>query len=152
MVVVSNSGTGLSACSRIIMNSVQPNITPSAPALVRSAIISRSFAFDSGFTIPTQWIRVQMQKPSDGSLGEEWIPLKRLMSDSAAAGFLPRQFLAQRHIADFKKKLSPPQKFSEAAFHEINNEIAELRRAVIGEEESGRTMTTERQISPVERF
>jgi beta-N-acetylhexosaminidase len=59
---------------------------------------------------------------------------------------------AQRHIADFKKKLSPPQKFSEAAFHEINNEIAELRRAVIGEEESGRTMTTERQISPVERF
>ena len=59
---------------------------------------------------------------------------------------------AQQHIANFKKNLSPPQQFSESAFHEINKEIAELRRAVVGEEQAGRTVATERQISPVERF
>ena len=59
---------------------------------------------------------------------------------------------AQQHIANFKKNLSPPQQFSESAFHEINKEIAELRRAVVGEEQAGRTVASERQISPVERF
>jgi beta-N-acetylhexosaminidase len=58
---------------------------------------------------------------------------------------------AQQHIGDFKKNLSPPQKFSENAFREINREIADLRTAVVGEEEPGRVLT-ERQISPVERF
>jgi beta-N-acetylhexosaminidase len=58
---------------------------------------------------------------------------------------------AQQHIDDFKKKLSPPLKFSDSAFREINQEIADLRAAVVGEEEAGR-MVTERQISPVERF
>jgi len=59
---------------------------------------------------------------------------------------------AQQHIANFKKRFSPPQQFSESGFHEINKEIAELRRAVVGEEQAGRTVVTERQISPVERF
>jgi beta-N-acetylhexosaminidase len=58
---------------------------------------------------------------------------------------------AQQHIDNFKKKLSPPLKFSDSAFREINQEIADLRAAVVGEEEAGR-MVTERQISPVERF
>ena len=58
---------------------------------------------------------------------------------------------AQQHIGSFKKNLSPPQKFSESAFQEINREIADLRTAVVGEEEAGRVVT-ERQISPVERF
>jgi hypothetical protein len=58
---------------------------------------------------------------------------------------------AQQHVANFKKNLSPPQKFSESAFREINTEIADLRTAVVVEEEPGR-MVTERQISPVERF
>lgn len=58
---------------------------------------------------------------------------------------------AQQHIDNFKKNLSPPQKFSESAFHRINREIADLRSAVVGKEESGRVIT-ERQISPVERF
>jgi beta-N-acetylhexosaminidase len=58
---------------------------------------------------------------------------------------------AQQHIADFKKNLSPPEQFSESAFHDINKEIAELRRAVVGEEQAGEVVT-ERQISPVERF
>lgn len=58
---------------------------------------------------------------------------------------------AQQHVANFKKNLSPPQKFSESAFREINTEIADLRTAVVGEEEPGKILT-ERQISPVERF
>ena len=58
---------------------------------------------------------------------------------------------AQQHVDKFKKNLSPAQKFSESAFQEINTEIADLRTAVVGEEEAGRVVT-ERQISPVERF
>ena len=58
---------------------------------------------------------------------------------------------AQQHIAGFKKNLSPPEKFSESAFQEINREIADLRTAVVGEEDVGRVVS-ERQISPVERF
>ena len=58
---------------------------------------------------------------------------------------------AQQQIGDFKKNLSPPQKFSESAFQKINAEVADLRTAVVGEEEAGR-VGTERQISPVERF
>ena len=58
---------------------------------------------------------------------------------------------AQQHVGKFKKNLSPAQKFSESAFQEINTEIADLRSAVVGEEEAG-TVVTERQISPVERF
>ena len=58
---------------------------------------------------------------------------------------------AQQHVGKFKKNLSPAQKFSESAFQEINTEIADLRTAVVGEEEAG-SVVTERQISPVERF
>jgi len=58
---------------------------------------------------------------------------------------------AQQHVSEFKKNLSPPEQFSENAFQEINREIADLRAAVIGEEEAGRVVR-ERQISPVERF
>jgi len=58
---------------------------------------------------------------------------------------------AQQHIGDFKKNMSPPQKFSEHAFQEINQEIADLRNAVVGEVAAGKVMT-ERQVSPVERF
>src|SRR5438094_10304686 len=58
---------------------------------------------------------------------------------------------AQHHIANFEKNLSPPQKFSESAFQEINAKIADLRTAVVGEEEAAKVVT-ERQISPVERF
>lgn len=58
---------------------------------------------------------------------------------------------AQQYVGEFKKNLSPPYKFSESAFQEINREIADLRSAVVGEEKSGR-IVTERQISPVERF
>jgi len=58
---------------------------------------------------------------------------------------------AQQYISEFKKNLSLPYKFSESAFQEINREIADLRTAVVGEEEA-RRIVPERQISPVERF
>jgi len=58
---------------------------------------------------------------------------------------------AQQHVSEFKKNLSPPQPFSESAFQEINREIADLRIAVVGEEEASQ-VERERQISPVERF
>jgi beta-N-acetylhexosaminidase len=57
----------------------------------------------------------------------------------------------QKKIANFKKNLSPPYKFSESAFNEINREIADLRIAVVGEEQAG-GVVTERQVSPVEKF
>jgi hypothetical protein len=58
---------------------------------------------------------------------------------------------AQQHVNEFKKNLSPPQRFSESAFEAINQEIADLRTAVVGEEEVAEVVR-ERQISPVERF
>jgi beta-N-acetylhexosaminidase len=57
----------------------------------------------------------------------------------------------QQHIAEFKKIFSAPHKFSESAFLQINQEIADLRNAVVSEEEAGR-IVPERQISPVERY
>jgi beta-N-acetylhexosaminidase len=59
---------------------------------------------------------------------------------------------AQQNILNFKKKLSPPNKFSEAAFRKINDEIRNLRLAVVGDEEATQRSPLERQISPVERF
>ena len=58
---------------------------------------------------------------------------------------------AQKYVSGFKKNLSAPNEFSENAFQEINREIADLRAAVVGEEEPGKAVP-ERQISPVERF
>jgi beta-N-acetylhexosaminidase len=59
---------------------------------------------------------------------------------------------AQQNISDFKKKLSLPNKFSEAAFRKINEEIRDLRLAVVGKEDPAQLDSVERQISPVERF
>src|SRR6266849_1821553 len=51
-------------------------------------------------------------------------------------GTLPRKQIerAQQSVAGFKEKLAPPDKFSEAAFGKIDNEIWELRVATLGEE------------------
>jgi len=58
---------------------------------------------------------------------------------------------AQQFIGEFKKNLSPPYEFSESTFNEINREIADLRSAVVGQEDL-HVVVRERQISPVERF
>src|SRR5215475_3346343 len=46
---------------------------------------------------------------------------------------------AQQHIGDFKKNMTPPDNFSEAAFRKIDDEIWELRVAVLGEERARQT-------------
>jgi beta-N-acetylhexosaminidase len=55
-------------------------------------------------------------------------------------------------VARFKKNLTPPDEFSEPAFQKIDNEIGELRIAVLGEEGAKIGKALERTISPVERF
>jgi len=55
-------------------------------------------------------------------------------------------------VACFKKNLTPPDKFSEVAFQKIDNEIQQLRIAVLGQEPGNTRKSRERTISPVERF
>ena len=59
---------------------------------------------------------------------------------------------AQRSVANFKEKLEPPSRFSETAFHQIDNEIWKLRVAILGEEHARQTSPQSVQHSPVELF
>ena len=59
---------------------------------------------------------------------------------------------ATESVARFKQKLSPPDKFSETAFRKIDNEIWDLRVAVVGEERAKQTISQSIQRSPVEMF
>ena len=59
---------------------------------------------------------------------------------------------AQRSVANFKERLEPPNQFSETAFHQIDNEIWNLRTAVLGEERASQTTPQSFQHSPVELF
>src|SRR6266403_974210 len=59
---------------------------------------------------------------------------------------------ALEKVARFKERLTPPDEFSEAAFQNIDNEIGDLRVAVLGEERANARSTQERTVSPVERF
>src|SRR5438445_5408022 len=55
-------------------------------------------------------------------------------------------------VARFKTNLTPPDKFSEIAFRKIDNEIWDLRVAVLGEERARQTTPQNVQRSPVEMF
>src|SRR5258707_193917 len=59
---------------------------------------------------------------------------------------------AQLSVANFKERLEPPNQFSETAFHQIDNEIWDLRTAVLGEERASQTTPQSVQHSPVELF
>jgi beta-N-acetylhexosaminidase len=59
---------------------------------------------------------------------------------------------ALESVARFKKNLTPPDKFSEAAFRKIDSEIWDLRVAVVGEESASQTTPQNVQRSPVEMF
>ncbi len=56
------------------------------------------------------------------------------------------------NVARFKEKLTPPDKFSETAFRTIDNEIWDLRVAVLGEARARQTSPQNVQRSPVEMF
>jgi beta-N-acetylhexosaminidase len=72
----------------------------------------------------------------------------RIMSD------LPRKQTdrALDSVARFKRHLTPADKFSEVAFRKIDNEIWDLRVAVLGEERAKQATPQSVQRSPVEMF
>ncbi|PYJ71022.1 MAG: glycosyl hydrolase [Verrucomicrobia bacterium] len=59
---------------------------------------------------------------------------------------------ALKSVARFKKKLTPPDEFFEAAFRKIDSEIWDLRVAVLGEERAASRYAEDGRLSPVERF
>lgn len=56
------------------------------------------------------------------------------------------------NVARFKEKLTAPEKFSETVFRTIDNEIWDLRVAVLGEARARQTSPQNVQRSPVEMF
>ena len=69
-------------------------------------------------------------------------------------GTLPRGQIdrAQKSVARFKRKLTPPHEFSEAAFRKIDSEIWDLRVAVLGEERAKQRSPEDARRSPVEMY
>ncbi|MGH8101510.1 MAG: glycoside hydrolase family 3 N-terminal domain-containing protein, partial [Chthoniobacterales bacterium] len=69
-------------------------------------------------------------------------------------GTLPRDQIdrALESVARFKKNLTPPDPFSEAAFRKIDSEIWDLRVAVLGEEGAKQRSPENGKRSPVEMF
>ncbi len=69
-------------------------------------------------------------------------------------GTLPRDQIdrALESVVRFKKNLTPPDKFSEAAFRKIDSEIWDLRVAVLGEERAKQRSPENGKRSPVEMF
>jgi beta-N-acetylhexosaminidase len=69
-------------------------------------------------------------------------------------GKLPRDQIdrAQESVASFKKKLAPPHEFSEAAFRKIDDEIWDLRVAVLGKERAAIRSSEDGKRSPVETY
>jgi beta-N-acetylhexosaminidase len=69
-------------------------------------------------------------------------------------GTLPREQIdrALASVARFKRKLAPPTEFSEAAFRKIDNEIWDLRIAVLGEERAKQRSPEDGKRSPVETY
>ena len=59
---------------------------------------------------------------------------------------------ALESVATFKKKLSPPDAFSEESFRKINQEIWDLRVAVLGEERAKVLSVEDAKRSPVELY
>jgi len=56
------------------------------------------------------------------------------------------------NVASVKRKLSPPDKFSESTFRKIDDEIGELRISVVGQERAVQSTSKTVQRSPVEMF
>jgi beta-N-acetylhexosaminidase len=69
-------------------------------------------------------------------------------------GALPQDQVdrALENVARFKERLAPPDEFSKAAFRKIDNEIWNLRVAVLGEERARQMTSQSLQRSPVEMF
>src|SRR6266498_83047 len=59
---------------------------------------------------------------------------------------------ALENVARFKKRIAPPDEFSENAYRKIDDEIWDLRVAVLGEQRARQTIPQSVQRSPVEIF
>ncbi|MEP6823102.1 MAG: glycoside hydrolase family 3 N-terminal domain-containing protein [Chthoniobacterales bacterium] len=59
---------------------------------------------------------------------------------------------ALENVANFKKKMSPPEIFSEEAFRELDDEIWHLRVAVLGAERAAERSAEDGKRSPVETY
>jgi beta-N-acetylhexosaminidase len=59
---------------------------------------------------------------------------------------------ALENVVRFKERLTPPDEFSEASFRKIDDEIWDLRVAVLGEERAREPTSQSIQRSPVEMF
>lgn len=59
---------------------------------------------------------------------------------------------ALENVVRFKERLTPPDEFSEASFRKIDDEIWDLRVAVLGEERARQATSQSIQRSPVEMF
>jgi len=59
---------------------------------------------------------------------------------------------ALENVARFKERLTPPDEFSEDAFRKVDDEIWDLRLAVLGEEGARQKTSQSIQHSPVETF
>jgi beta-N-acetylhexosaminidase len=60
--------------------------------------------------------------------------------------------LALASVSQFKKKLAPPNEFSETAFRKIDNEIWDLRVATLGQERAAIRSREDGKRSPVELY
>ncbi len=69
-------------------------------------------------------------------------------------GTLPRDEIARGlvNVARFKKRISPPAAFSEAAFRKIDSEIWDVRVATLGEERAKQRSAEDGKRSPVETY
>jgi beta-N-acetylhexosaminidase len=67
---------------------------------------------------------------------------------------LPRDQInrALENVSRFKEKISPADEFSEAVFRKIDNEIWDLRMAVLGEERAKQRNPEDAKRSPVEMY
>jgi beta-N-acetylhexosaminidase len=69
-------------------------------------------------------------------------------------GTLPRKQIDRglKSVARFKKNLTPPEEFSEAAFRKVDSEIHDLRVAVLGKERAAMPSAEDGKRSPVEIY
>jgi beta-N-acetylhexosaminidase len=90
--------------------------------------------------------------------GNDWVMICHRVAEidkvHSILGKLPPAQIerALQSVDQTKAKLSAPDEFSEAVFHEIDGEIWNLRVAVLGEEEAARRSPEDGKRSPVENF
>jgi beta-N-acetylhexosaminidase len=90
--------------------------------------------------------------------GNDWVMICHRVAEIAKVhsvlGTLPREQIdrALESVARTKKKLVPPDAFSETRFQEIDREIWDLRVAVLGEEEAAKRSPEDGKRSPVETY